>query len=176
MSATTKYIKTHIINDIEELADDVSVLFDIHNDGGATPKDQIDKLISLAKKNKIDFWTVVKSNCSSYEKERLEYIYEGKDLDELDKKTFVEKETTSNEEFFPERDGQILISIQQAIMLHKKVGHNSTAKHYYIVNKDNLEPITALLSTSKQKEFMQLKDKEDKYIFYAAIPKNDLKN
>jgi hypothetical protein len=85
---TKEYISKNIIRDIEELADDVSVLFDNEEDGGGTPKVQIDEMIVFAKKNGIDFWAIVKSNCSPYEKERLEYIYEGKDLEELDKRTF----------------------------------------------------------------------------------------
>ena len=87
-----EYISNNIIRDIEELADDVSVLFDKEEDEGAgTPREQMDEFISFAKENGIDLWVFVKSNCSPYEQERLEYIYEGKDLNELNERIFGKK-------------------------------------------------------------------------------------
>ena len=163
MSKSKEYIKINIIRDIENLADEP--IFE----EGENAKAHINEMISFAKENEIDFWATVKSNCSTYEHERLQYIYEGKDLEELDARTFKKSESKPEEEYFPERDGKVLISIEQAIKLkYLLLGNNY--RYYYAEHKNN--PGKGILSTQKQMLFM--KDKGSDYNFYAAIPKDEV--
>lgn len=168
MSKTKDFLHRKITQEIIDWADEP--IFD-------NPKQEIDELISLAKENGIDFWQIVKSNCSLYELTRLQYLYEGKDLQDLDEKTFGKPKKQEFKEFFPERSGKQLISLQQAFKLFAE-NKDLKAEHYYTIavgkSTDDYKMTGAILSTHKQKMFIETSAKsKDKYTFIAAITKEE---
>ena len=76
---TKEYLQRKIIQDIEDMADDVSILWE--EDETLPPISIIANLILFAEKYDINFWDIVKSNCSPYEEKRLKYIFNNNGLD-----------------------------------------------------------------------------------------------
>ena len=76
---TKEYLQNKIIQDIEEMADDVSIFLD--EDEKRTPRQVIIDLKVFAMKHGVDFWAIVKSNRTKYENKRLTYIYEKNTMD-----------------------------------------------------------------------------------------------
>lgn len=80
METVEEYIKSKITEDIVNMADEVAIILDAANESNITPKEELDIFISFASSQNVDFWEVLKENCSLYEYKRLYHIWEGKDI------------------------------------------------------------------------------------------------
>lgn len=69
-----EYIKTLIERDVADLAKDISFFAQMK----IRPKAYIDDMCVLTQKFEMDFWEVVRQNCSEMEVKRLNDMYRGK--------------------------------------------------------------------------------------------------
>lgn len=178
---TKEYLQNNIIRDIEQMADDVSIVFDEATETGLPPITIIANLIVFAKKNDVDFWKTVKSNRSKYEYERLNYIFETNGLEGFENVNAEEKamNLASSKNHISNnvgkyksasgliRKGKEVVGLEEAKLLDK----NIVCEHYYIGKDENNG---FLLATQSQKDFTTNKH-PDRYKVYPAPYKEDVK-
>jgi hypothetical protein len=114
---TKEYLQNKIVQDIENMADDVSIIFDEAEETGLPSITIIADLIMFAKKNGVDFWKTVKKNCSKYEHNRLKYIFNNNTDEGFDKDDKIKP--VNRPEYRSKHNGRDLVLLSEAKLLPK---------------------------------------------------------